>query len=71
MQRKIVGIVSLIIGISMLIYNWFYYVTKENITETGSSKITSKQIQIAQWPPFIGVLLIVGGIGIVLSSKKQ
>lgn len=69
-KRKTVGIISVIIGILMLIYSGYDWVSQKKIAKIGSVKIYKEQSYQISWPPFIAVLLFVGGIAIVVSEKK-
>lgn len=69
-QRKTIGIISIVIGIVMLSYSGFNYVTTEKVVDIGPIQINKENNHSIQWPPFIGVLLLFGGIAIVVSSKK-
>lgn len=70
MQKRILGIVVVGIGIIMMIYTGFNYVTTEKVVDLGSVKISAEKNHPVQWSPIVGAILIVGGILIVVTSKK-
>lgn len=70
MQRKTLGIVVIVIGILMMIYTGFNYVTTERVVDLGPVKINAEKNHPVQWSPIVGAVLLVGGIVIVLTGKK-
>ncbi len=70
MRRRTVGVISMIIGTLMLVYGGFNYVSNEKVIDLGPLKINKEKTHSIQWPPFIGVLLLAGGIAIVASDRK-
>jgi uncharacterized membrane protein YidH (DUF202 family) len=70
MRLRPLGIVLSIIGIVMIIYTGFNYVTTEKVVDLGPIKINAEKNHPVQWSPIVGVVLLVGGIVIVLSDKK-
>jgi uncharacterized membrane protein YdcZ (DUF606 family) len=69
MQTKNLGIVLVVIGIIMMIYTGFNYVTTEKVVDLGPLQINKNENHPIQWPPIIGALILVGGIAMVLSKK--
>ncbi len=70
MQRKKVGIVSIVIGLLMLIYGGFNYNPSEKKVNTSSFNVSNEKFNNLQWPPLTGVLLLAGGIAIVVLERK-
>lgn len=54
----------------MLIWTGFSYTKKEKIIDAGPIQITADKQERVNWPPYLGGILIIGGIIIVASSKK-
>jgi hypothetical protein len=71
MQTKTPGIIILIIGIMMIIYTGFNFVTTEKVVDLGPVEINKEKNHPVQWSPIIGVVLLVGGIVLIAGSKKQ
>ncbi|MBL0048201.1 MAG: hypothetical protein IPP32_08935 [Bacteroidetes bacterium] len=69
-KRKTVGIISVCIGILMLIYSAYDWMSARKIVDAGPVKIYNEQAFSFSWPPIIAVLLFAGGIAIVVSEKK-
>lgn len=70
MKIRTLGIVMAIIGILMVVYTGFNYVTKDKVVDLGPIEINAKTNHPVQWSPIVGVVLLVGGIVITVTSKK-
>ena len=70
MQRKSVGIVLIVIGIIMMIYTGFNFITTKKVVDLGPIKINKEENHPVQWSPIVGVVFLVGGIIIVVTDKK-
>lgn len=70
MKTKKSGIVLMIIGLIMMIYTGFNYVTTEKVVDLGPIQVNQRKTHPVQWSPIVGVILLVGGIAITVSSKK-
>jgi len=70
MQKRIVGIVIAAIGIMMMIYTGFNYVTSEKVADLGPIKINTEKNHPVKWSPIVGVVLFVGGTVIMVTGKK-
>ena len=71
MQPKILAIVLIVVGIIMIVYNGFNFVTTEKVVDLGTIEISKETNHPVQWSPIIGVVLIVGGIVIIILGKKN
>lgn len=58
------------IGLIMMIYTGFNFVTKEKVVDLGPIEINKETNHPVQWSPIIGAVLLVGGIVIFATSKK-
>jgi len=70
-MKKTIGIVLIVIGVIMMVYTGFNYVTKEKVVDLGPIEINAEKSHSVQWPPVIGLVLIVGGILVVVLEKKK
>jgi len=70
-MKKPLGIVLIVIGIVMLIYTGFNYVTKEKVVDIGPIEINAEKNHTVKWPPVVGLVLIVGGIVIIALDRKK
>ena len=69
-MNKTIGIVLIAIGIVMMVYTGFNYVTKEKVVDIGPIQINAEKNHTVQWPPIVGVVLIIGGIVVIVFDKK-
>ena len=58
------------IGLLMIIYTGFNYMTNEKVVDLGPIEINAEKSHTVQWPPIVGVVLIVGGIAVIVLDKK-
>ncbi len=70
MQTRTVGFVIIVIGIIMMAYTGFNYVTTEKVVDIGPIQIDKKQNHPVQRSPILGVVLLVGGILVIVFNKK-
>jgi uncharacterized membrane protein len=70
-MNKTIGIVLIIIGAVMLIWTGFTYTKKEKIVDAGPIQISADRQKNVNWPPYLGGILLVGGIVIVATAKKS
>jgi uncharacterized membrane protein len=68
---KTLGIVLLIIGIVMLIWSGFSYTKREKVVDAGPVHISADKEKTVNWPPYAGGILVIGGIALLLTSKKS
>lgn len=67
---RTLGIVLAIIGIVMIVYTGFNFVTTEKVVDLGPIKINQEKNHPVQWSPIVGVVLLVGGLVIIVRDKK-
>jgi uncharacterized membrane protein len=70
-MNRTIGIVLIIIGAAMLIWTGFTYTKKEKIVDAGPIQISADKQKTVNWPPYLGGILLVGGIVIVATAKKS
>ena len=71
MQLKNLGIGMVILGIVMMAYTGFNYVTTEKVVDFGSIQVNKEVNHPINWSPIVGIVLAVGGIVLIVSSKKK
>lgn len=71
MQTKTIGIVIIVIGVLMMIYTGFNYITTEKVVDLGPIEINKQNNHPVKWSPIVGLILIVGGVALVGFSKKK
>jgi uncharacterized membrane protein len=71
MSLKVIGIVLIAIGILMMAYTGFNFVTREKVVDLGPVQVNKEENHPVQWSPIIGVALIIGGIVVIVFDKKN
>lgn len=71
MKTKTIGIVIAIIGILMIIYTGFNYVTTEKVVDLGPMHMSMERNHPVQWSPIVGAILLIGGIVLVAMDRKK
>jgi uncharacterized membrane protein len=70
MNRRI-GIILIVLGAAMLIWTGFTYTKKEKIIDAGPIQVSADKKESVNWPPYLGGLLVIGGIVVMATSKKS
>lgn len=68
---KGIGIVIIILGVIMLVWTGFSYTKKEKVVDIGPLEINADKEKQVNWPPYIGGILVVGGIVLLLTDKRK
>jgi uncharacterized membrane protein YidH (DUF202 family) len=71
MKSKAIGIVLIIIGILMIAFNSFNFKTTEKVVDLGAIQISKEKDNPIAWSPILGVVLLIGGIVVIVSAKKE
>jgi uncharacterized membrane protein len=69
-MNRTIGIVLIVIGAVMLIWTGFSYTKKEKVVDAGPLQVSVDKQKSINWPPYLGGILLVGGIVIVATAKK-
>jgi len=70
-MNRTIGIILLVVGIAMLIWTGFTYTKKEKVVDAGPIQISSNKEKSVNWPPYAGGLLVIGGIILIATAKKN
>ncbi|QNL48861.1 hypothetical protein H8S90_19175 [Olivibacter sp. SDN3] len=68
---KGLGIILIVVGAIMLIWTGFSYTKKEKVVDVGPVEINADKEKQINWPPYIGAILIGGGIIALISSSRK
>ena len=71
MTTRSVGFIVIIIGIIMMAYTGFNYVTTDKVVDLGAIQINQKKNHLVEWSPIIGIVLVFGGVVAIAMSKKN
>jgi uncharacterized membrane protein len=69
-MNRTIGIVLLVLGAAMLIWTGFSYTKKEKVVDAGPIQISADRQHTVNWPPYAGGILVLGGIVLLVTSKK-
>ena len=70
-MKKTAGIVLIVIGLLMVVYTGFNYITNEKVVDIGPVEINAEKSHTVKWPPFVGIIMIIGGIAVIVFDKKK
>ena len=68
---KNVGIVLAVIGLIMMLYTGFNYVTAKRVVDIGPLKVNKEQNHFVGWSPILGVILLIGGVVFIVTNRKK
>ena len=69
-MNRTIGIVLIVLGAVMLIWTGFTYTKKEKLIDAGPIQVSADKQETVNWPPYLGAILLVGGIVVLATSKK-
>lgn len=69
-MNRTIGIILIIVGAAMLIWGGFSYTKKEKVIDAGPIQVSADKKESVNWPPYLGGILLIGGIVIVATAKK-
>jgi uncharacterized membrane protein HdeD (DUF308 family) len=70
MKIPVLGIALIIIGIVMIVYTGFTYVTTEKVIDIDPIKVNKESNHLVEWSPIVGAVLIVGGVVVIIFDKN-
>ena len=70
MRSRPLGAILIILGIVMMAYTGFNFVTREKVVDIGPLEIEKKQNNPVRWSPIVGLVLLIGGVVVLVSSKS-
>ncbi len=69
-MNRTIGIILIVLGAAMLIWTGFTYTKKEKIIDAGPIQVSADKKESVNWPPYLGGLLLVGGIVVLATARK-
>lgn len=70
-MNKLIGIILIVLGAIMIIWTGFTYTRKVKVIDAGPLQVSADRQKTVNWPPYLGGILLVGGIVIVVTSNKS
>ena len=68
---KNLGIVLVVIGLIMMIWTGFNYVTRERVVDVGPVHINADKDHPVQWSPILGGVILAAGIVVMVAKKSK
>jgi hypothetical protein len=68
---KTIGIVLIILGILVVGYQGFSYITRDKVVDLGPVEITKEKTKTVYLPPVLGVVALVAGIALLVSGSRS
>ena len=68
---RIFGIVLIIAGILMFIFNGINFQTEKKVVDVGPLEINKKENKHIGWPVWAGGIAVLAGIGMIVLDKKK
>lgn len=68
---KKTGIILIVLGIIMMIVTGFNFVTREKVVDIGDLEIKANKNHPVEWSPIVGCALLVAGLVVVVTSRKN
>ncbi len=69
--RVLIATLLIIIGVVALTYQGFTYTTTEKAVDLGPIQVTTEKRHTVPLPPVLGGIALVGGILLLVTSKKS
>jgi uncharacterized membrane protein YidH (DUF202 family) len=66
----VLAVILIIIGVIALAYGGFNFTTKEKVAEVGPLKLEKNKTHSVPLPPILGVLALVGGVALLVVSRR-
>lgn len=70
-MNKTLGVILTIVGIVMLIWGGFSFTKKEKVIDAGPIQVSADKQETVNWPPYVGGIVLVAGIVLLVSGKKN
>ncbi|TKB97693.1 DUF3185 family protein [Pedobacter cryophilus] len=70
-MNKTLGIILTVVGIAMLIWGGFSYTRKVKVIDAGPIQVSADKQESVNWPPFVGGAVLVVGVVLILTGKKN
>ena len=68
---RIFGIVLIVAGILMFVFNGINFQTEKTVVDVGPLKIDKKENKHVGWPAYAGGIAVVAGIAVLVAGRKK
>jgi len=70
-MNRTIGLILIVLGVVMLIWTGFSYTKKEKVIDAGPIQVSADKEKSVNWPPYLGGILLIGGVVVVATAKKS
>ena len=67
----IVGILLIVLGVVALAYEGITYTRTERVIDLGPLKVDAKRERTIPMPPVLGAISLVGGVALLIASRRR
>lgn len=71
MNRKLIGVMLVILGVLALVYGGITYNENTTVLEVGSLSVTATEKKSLPIPAVAGVVVLVGGIALLVLGQRR
>jgi len=68
---RTLGIVLIVAGILMFVFNGFNYQTEKRVVDLGPLKVDKQENHYIGWPVYAGGIALIAGIVVLVAGKKK
>ena len=68
---KNLGVVLIVIGMIMMVWTGFNYVTRERVVDVGPVHVDANKSHPVQWSPIVGGVILAAGIVVMVTNKRK
>lgn len=68
---RIAGIVLIVVGILMFVFNGINFQTEKTVVDVGPLKIDKKENNHVGWPAYAGGVAVLAGIVVLVAGRKK
>ena len=65
------GIILIVAGILMFVFNGFNYQTEKRVVDVGPIQIDKKENHYIGWPVYAGGIALVAGVVVLIAGGKK
>jgi uncharacterized membrane protein YdcZ (DUF606 family) len=68
---RVTGIILIIVGVLMFIFKGVNFTQEKKVLDVGPIELNKEENKRIDWPAYAGVAAVVGGIALVIISRKK
>lgn len=68
---KAIGVILIIIGLAMIIFNEVDFTKKEKVADIGPLEVNKNETHHIRWPDYAGIVVIIAGIAVLVVPRMK